>query len=150
MIPSNLDIVDIGYEIWSTCILYSCKRISSAPLKAHPEYWMNGEDNQATCWHRISAIASIFRVCFQWHVGDPLRGRFYQGGTWELHTLPHVSMEWGMGLDPFNFLSSLPLLLARNTRGTDGGADWKPPLLHTRIIWYHASKAIIISTKTWV
>jgi hypothetical protein len=34
---------------------------------------MNGEDDQATCWHRISAIASIFRVCFQWRAGDPLR-----------------------------------------------------------------------------
>jgi hypothetical protein len=34
---------------------------------------MNGEDDQATCSHRISAIASIFRVCFQWRAGDLLR-----------------------------------------------------------------------------
>jgi hypothetical protein len=58
-----------------------------------------------------------------------VRACFHQGGTGELHTLPHVSMGWGTGLDPSSFASNLPLLLPWFTRGAEGGADWRA-LLH--------------------
>jgi hypothetical protein len=66
-----------------------------------------------------------------------------------LHTLPHVSMGWGTGLDPSNFASSLPLLLTRNTRGAEGGTGWRTLSLRdrTKIIWHHASKVITLYTK---
>jgi hypothetical protein len=70
-----------------------------------------------------------------------------RGGTGALHTLPHVFMGWGTVLDPSSLVSNLPLLLTRNTRGAEGGADWRPPLLHNEDKG-HASKVSIISTGT--
>jgi hypothetical protein len=64
-----------------------------------------------------------------------------------LDTLPHVSMGGGVGAGPSSFPFSLPLLLARSSRGAEGSADWRASQTYkrTKDIWQHVNRTSVLN-----